>query len=113
MTYGLGAQCVSEQFYAELSSCIDTRQSTVETLLYYAGNLVDFPSRRIKTVITITCEAEYIAASVTTQHATWLNQLLEKILGYSIPPVLLDATITHHYPSRKRTRKHNIQVHRY
>lgn len=61
---------------SDFADCRDTRQNTHGNLLYYAGTLVSWCSRRIKTVVTSSCAAEYISNSKAGEHLTWMRSLL-------------------------------------
>lgn len=63
---------------ADFADCRDTRQSTHGHILYYGGTPISWCSRRIKTVVTSTCAAEYISNSKTGEHLTWLRSLLKE-----------------------------------
>lgn len=63
---------------ADFADCRDTRQSTNGNILYFAGTPISWCSRRIKTVVTSTCAAEYISNSKTGEHVTWLRSLLKE-----------------------------------
>ena len=64
---------------ADFANCTDTRQSTLGNILTYANAPISWCSRRIKTVVTSTCAAEYISNSKTGEHVTWLRELLYEI----------------------------------
>lgn len=79
-THGIYYGGTKEQLQAfadsDFADCTDTRQSTHGNLLYYAGSPISWCSRRIKTVVTSTCAAEYISNSKTGEHIAWLRSLL-------------------------------------
>lgn len=63
---------------SDFADCTDTRQSTQGNIFYYAGSPISWSSRRIKTVVTSTCAAEYISNSNAGLHVTWLRSLLKE-----------------------------------
>lgn len=58
-------------------------------LFWFGGCLISWLSRKIKTVVTSTCAAEYIAASTTALDIQWIRELLGAILERTLPPTIL------------------------
>ena len=77
--YGKDTRTLQAFSDADFANCTDTRQSTLGNILTYAGTPISWCSRRIKTVVTSTCAAEYISNSKTGEHVTWLRELLYEI----------------------------------
>lgn len=74
----------------------DTRKSTSGCIIHVYGNSVIWLSRRQKSITRSTQEAEYIAASVTTQQLIYVKALLQQ-LGervYEKIPLYIDNTST-------------------
>ncbi len=89
LAYTAGDVHLTAQSDSDFAGCKDTRQSTYGNLIYLRGNLISWWSRRIKTVVTSTFAAEYIAASNTALNISWIRQMLSEIMGTTIEPTLL------------------------
>jgi hypothetical protein len=60
---------------------IDTSKSTSGVLFFFGKCLVSWQSVKQQVVALSSCEAEYIAASITSTQAIWLVRLLSDLLG--------------------------------
>ena len=65
------------------------RRSTSAYLFKLCGAPVSWKSKRQPTVSLSTTEAEYMAASLATQEAVWLRQLLSDLCVMQIQPTVL------------------------
>ena len=74
---------------AAFADCSDSRRSTYGFLVMLGPHLISWRTATIKTVVTSTCSAEYIAASNAARHATWLSSLLCELLQKERPPLSL------------------------
>eukprot|EP00171_Calliarthron_tuberculosum_P003510 IDg3510t1 len=63
-------------------------------LIFLGNALVAWQSRRIATVVTSTCAAEYIAASRAAEKVAWLRALLAQMTGKALPPTTLSVDNT-------------------
>ena len=88
--YTQGSPTLTAMSDADFASCRDTRQSTYGNVIAYAGSPISWISKRIRTVVTSTCAAEYIAASNTTLQIQWLRQLASELLSPLNTPTLLE-----------------------
>ena len=78
--YTKGNATLTAQVDADFADCQDTRQSTYGNVIAYAGAPISWCSRRIRTVVTSICAAEYIAASNTAMQIQWLRHLVGELL---------------------------------
>lgn len=78
--YKRGALQLRAASDSDFAGCATTKRSTMGNLLWLGPNLVSWLSRRIKTVITSTCAAEYIAASTTALDVQCIREMLTEII---------------------------------
>lgn len=65
----------------------DDRRSTGGMIFYVNGNMVSWSSQKQKCVALSSCEAEFMAATMTACQGIWLRRLLAEITGQNTPPV--------------------------
>ena len=87
--YTKGSATLTAYADADFAGCSDTRQSTYGNVIAYAGAPISWTSRRIKTVVTSTCAAEYIAASNTALQIQWLRHLVSELIAPLYEPTRL------------------------
>ena len=70
-----------EGFYSDANWAGDhaDRRSTSGYVFQLANGAITWASRKQNSVALSTCEAEYMALSVTTQEVIWLRRLLEEM----------------------------------
>lgn len=96
MAYGLrysrgGQQQITLDGYtdSDLANDINDRKSTGGMAFYMNGNLVSWSSQKQRCVALSSCEAEFMAATMTACQGIWLRRLLSDITGQKIPPVAI------------------------
>jgi hypothetical protein len=77
--------------YTDSNWCgdIEDRKSTAGYVFYYGGAPISWCSKKEPVVALSSCEAEYIAASLSTCQAIWLKNLIEEISQAKIESVKL------------------------
>jgi hypothetical protein len=77
--------------YTDSNWCgdVEDRKSIVGYVFYYGGAPISCCSKKEPVVALSSCEAEYIAASLSTCHAVWLKNLIEEINQEKIESVVL------------------------
>ena len=60
---------------------LDNRRSTGGMVFYVNGNLVSWSSQKQRCVALSSCEAEFMAATMTACQGIWLRRLLSSITG--------------------------------
>src|SRR5690606_19148660 len=73
---------------ASYGNCFDTRRSFSGYLFQLGHSTISWRSRKQKSVSTSTCEAEYMALSLTCRHFVWLKNAIKELLKLDIPSVL-------------------------
>ncbi len=86
LLYTRGPRILSSESDANFAGCQDSRSSTYGNFIHYGHNIISWCSRRIKTVVLSTCEAEYIALSNTSRHLLWIRELAQELSGLPLPP---------------------------
>jgi hypothetical protein len=71
------------------ADCPDTTRSTMGYCFSVGGAIFTWSSRRQKTVLNSSCEAEYIALSEASREALWLRQFLREINFLKPTPTIL------------------------
>ncbi|KAL6550635.1 hypothetical protein OROMI_021123 [Orobanche minor] len=65
------------------------RKSTGGMAFYVNGNLVSWSSHKQRCVALSSCEAEFMAATMTACQGIWLRRFLSEITGQNVPPVMM------------------------
>ncbi|XP_023755973.2 uncharacterized mitochondrial protein AtMg00810-like [Lactuca sativa] len=68
---------------------LDDRRSTGGMVFYVNGNLVSWSSQKQRCVALSSCEAEFMATTMTACQGIWLRRLLSSITCQNIPPVTM------------------------
>lgn len=78
--YSGGRELILEGYSAaDYAGDIETRRSTTGYVFELEGGPVTWASQRQKLVTLSITEAEYVAASITSQETVWLRKLLSEI----------------------------------
>ncbi|WAQ80769.1 hypothetical protein PtA15_1A107 [Puccinia triticina] len=64
-------------------------RSTYGVIIRLYGSPIMWVSRRLVTVASSTCQAEYMALGHATRHALWIRNLLSDIVGVNFPVMIL------------------------
>jgi hypothetical protein len=64
---------------SDYGNCLDTRQSISGNLFRLNNSTICWRSKKQKSVVTSTCEAEYMALALTTKQWIWLTNALEEL----------------------------------
>ena len=80
---------LTAQADADFANCKAIRQSTRGHILFFNGSPVAWQSKRIKTICTSTCEADYIAAGHATKSIRYARELLKAFGSKQIVPTPL------------------------
>ncbi|MCI18519.1 cationic amino acid transporter 1-like [Trifolium medium] len=67
----------------------DDRKSTVGYIFLYGGALISWCSRKEPVVALSTCEAEYIAASLSACQGVWLSNMTNEISNVKCDSVII------------------------
>ena len=79
--------------------------------LHHQGPVISWKSRKQPTVALSTCEAEYMALSLTCQEAVFLNRLVNNLLGYESRSVDIHCDNQGAIALAKNPVKHNRTKH--
>lgn len=74
---------------SDLAGQTDDIKSTGGMAFYLNDNLITWVSQKQRYVALSSCEAEFMAATTTACQAIWLKNLLGKITGEDVGPVIL------------------------
>ena len=108
---------LNAQSDAEFASCTSTRASHYGNVIQYAANIVSWCARRIKTVVTSTCESEYIVTGKTTRHLKLLRDMLFEIFAQKRLSTLLEVenqaaiTVANAQSHTKRSKYIDVRYH--
>ena len=75
---------------ADWAGDLDTRRSTSGTLFLMGDGAVSWTSKAQPVVALSSCEAEYIALSMATQEAAWMQKLLNDLQACASPLKLVE-----------------------
>ncbi|XP_074364023.1 secreted RxLR effector protein 161-like [Apium graveolens] len=67
----------------------DDRKSTRGMVFYLNDNLITWVSQKQRCVALSSCEAEFMAGTTSACQAVWLRNLLSKLTGEDMGPVIL------------------------
>lgn len=73
----------------DLAGHVDDRRSTKGMAFYLNESLITWVSQKQRCVTLSSCEAEFMAATVAACQAIWLRNLLGRILGSCMGPIVL------------------------
>lgn len=76
---------------ADFAGYVETRQSTRGCLTFLGSCLISWQYRCIETVVTSTCAAEYISASVASEEIHWLREIVSEIFRRKLGPTRLQV----------------------
>ncbi|XP_074360286.1 secreted RxLR effector protein 161-like [Apium graveolens] len=74
---------------SDLAGQTDDRKSTGGVAFYLNNSLITLVSQKQRCVALSSCEAKFMAATAATCQAIWLRNLLSKITGENVGPVIL------------------------
>ncbi|WOG95898.1 hypothetical protein DCAR_0415227 [Daucus carota subsp. sativus] len=74
---------------SDLGGQVDDRKSTGGMAFYLNESLITWVSQKQRCVALSSCEAEFMAATAAACQAIWLRNLLGKLTGGDIGPVIL------------------------
>ena len=89
LVYTKGENQITISGYSESDHAKDVneKRSTGGMMFYVNGNLVSWSSQKQRCVALSSCEAEFMAVTVTACQGIWLRRLLSEITGQDIPPM--------------------------
>ncbi|KAL7617208.1 hypothetical protein Lser_V15G00876 [Lactuca serriola] len=89
LTYTQGEKKIAVTGFSDSNHAkdVEDRRSTGGMVFYVNGNMVTWSSQKQRCVALSSCEAEFMAATMTACQGIWLRRLLTEITGQRIPPV--------------------------
>ncbi|XP_074378547.1 secreted RxLR effector protein 161-like [Apium graveolens] len=84
-----GAGSLTGYSDSDLGGQTDDRKSTSAMVFYLDDSLITWISQKQRCVALSSCEAEFMAATAAACQAIWLRNLLAKLTGEEVGPVVL------------------------